>query len=182
MDEVGYIIVKKNEVSGQSGLFYNYVLASNGLFLQANNPFFSTVFCIAPVDVRGLRGIDNLLFLKHGKIPRRLYDAVFNVLSADPEKECYLAIVWDERKNSYQARYPSQIETPGDVSYEKIPNTVMDIHSHCGIAFFSTTDNEDEQGFKLYMVIGRVDDAPEYRLRLGAYGYFHELDFEEVFE
>jgi len=44
------------------------------------------------------------------------------------------------------------------------------------------TDNEDEQGFRIYGVIGNMTRRPQVRLRVGIYGYFYELDFEDVFD
>jgi PRTRC genetic system protein A len=59
----------------------------------------------------------------------------------------------------------------------------MDIHSHGSMkAFFSFTDDRDEQGLRLYMVVGRLDTLlPEVELRLGVYGYFATLNIDEVF-
>jgi PRTRC genetic system protein A len=60
----------------------------------------------------------------------------------------------------------------------------MDIHSHGHMkAWFSGTDNTDEQGLRLYMVVGRLDTLlPEVELRLGVYGYFIPLSVEDVFD
>jgi PRTRC genetic system protein A len=69
------------------------------------------------------------------------------------------------------------------VKYEVIQDTLLDIHSHGGMgAFFSGTDDKDEQGLKLSMVFGKLDAEPEYDLRIGVYGYYARLSFEEVFE
>jgi PRTRC genetic system protein A len=59
----------------------------------------------------------------------------------------------------------------------------MDIHSHGGgSAWFSTTDNTDEQGLRFYMVVGKLDTLlPEVEIRLGVYGYFAPVSVEEVF-
>jgi hypothetical protein len=48
-------------------------------------------------------------------------------------------------------------------------------------AFFSRTDDADEQGARIYAVMGRLDTAPEIRLRLGVYGYWHPLPLTAVF-
>lgn len=67
--------------------------------------------------------------------------------------------------------------------YERLPSTVLDIHSHGTMRpFFSGTDDKDEQGFRLYMVVGRLDTlVPEVEMRVGVYGYFAPVQFEEVF-
>jgi len=53
---------------------------------------------------------------------------------------------------------------------------LIEIHSHHSMpANFSSTDDQDETGFRLYGVIGRLSDAPEIRLRVGVYGYHWEI-------
>ena len=59
---------------------------------------------------------------------------------------------------------------------------ICDLHSHGNMrAFFSLTDNADEQGARLYAVIGKLDSEPEMRLRVGVYGYWHPLPLTAVF-
>jgi hypothetical protein len=48
-------------------------------------------------------------------------------------------------------------------------------------AYFSPTDNADEQAAKLYAVVGRLDNEPEMRLRVGVYGYWQPLPITVVF-
>jgi hypothetical protein len=53
---------------------------------------------------------------------------------------------------------------------------LIEIHSHHSMrAEFSRIDDQDEQGFRLYGVIGRLNRQPEIRLRAGLYGYFWEI-------
>jgi hypothetical protein len=48
-------------------------------------------------------------------------------------------------------------------------------------AFWSSTDDTDEQGARLYAVIGKLDTTPEIRLRVGVYGYWRLLPVTAVF-
>jgi len=49
-------------------------------------------------------------------------------------------------------------------------------------AFFSMTDNVDEQGLRLYMVVGKLNSLfPEAKLRVGVYGYFAPIRMEDIF-
>ena len=61
---------------------------------------------------------------------------------------------------------------------------VAEFHSHGGSrAFFSATDDRDEQGFRIYGVVGRLNDSyPELRLRVGVYGHFAPLEWSQVFD
>ena len=74
--------------------------------------------------------------------------------------------------------------TAGSLSYEPVQGHVAEFHSHGRMrAFFSATDDRDEQGFRIYGVVGQVDQAaPRIALRVGIYGHFQELRLEDVFE
>lgn len=180
MRPVGYLLNKREGLEGEPGLFYNYILAENGLFIRAENPLIKGTLCISPVDIRGLAPLDKQIELTHGKIPRRLYDLALSVLMAGSDREQYLAVTWE---NQYHLKIPPQDRYSGSVRYERLPSTILDIHSH-GVmrSFFSGTDNDDEQGLCLYMVVGRLDTLlPEVELRLGVYGYFAPLSIEDIF-
>ena len=59
----------------------------------------------------------------------------------------------------------------------------MDIHSHASFhAFFSSTDNEDEKGIRLYMVIGNLDQPKcSFKIRAGMAGTFGDMALADVF-
>ena len=66
---------------------------------------------------------------------------------------------------------------------ENTSNVMVDLHSHGNMgAFWSGTDNADEQGFRVYGVIGRLDERPEIRLRLGVYGYWFPIPVSLLFD
>lgn len=47
----------------------------------------------------------------------------------------------------------------------------------------SRTDDADEQGLRLYGVVGHLDaERPEVALRIGAYGHFLPVPWEMVFQ
>jgi PRTRC genetic system protein A len=183
---VGYLLNKREGLEGEPGLFYDYIVAGNGLFIRtsrknlAQNTLIEATICIGPVEIRGLSVLDERIELVHGKIPRRLYDLSLSVFMASSDREQYLAITWE---NEYCLRMPTQDRNGASVQYETLPSSIMDIHSHGHMkAFFSFTDDRDEQGLRLYMVVGRLDTLlPEVELRLGAYGYFAPLSIEDIF-
>jgi len=180
MRPVSYLLNTDRGQEGTPGLFYDYILAENGLFIRARNPLIEGAICISPVEIRGLSPLEERIELVHGKIPWHLYDLSLSVLMASNDREQYLAITWEDE---YRLRLPAQERNAASVKYENLPSSVMDIHSH-GIMkpFFSGTDNEDEQGLRLYMVVGRLDTLlPEIEMRVGVYGYFASVQFEEVF-
>ncbi len=60
---------------------------------------------------------------------------------------------------------------------------VLALHSHHRLpAYFSRTDDGDEQGLALYVVVGRLDTAhPEVAIRAGAYGAWLSVPWANVF-
>jgi len=179
--EVGYLLNKKEGLGGEPGLFYDYILAQDGLFIRAQNPLLKATVCLSPVEIRGLSPLKENIELVHGKIPRRLYDLSLSALIASSDREQYLAITWE---GEYRLRLPWQERNGASVKYQTLPTSVMDIHSHGRMkAWFSSTDDTDEQGLRLYMVVGKLDTLlPEMELRLGVYGYFVTLSIDEVFD
>ena len=181
MNPAGYLLNTREGLTGERGAFYDYIMAGNGLFIRARNRHVTAVINIAPVAMRGLLPLEPSLELPGGRIPEALYALAVWVMAADPWRERYLAVTWD---GSYHLKVPDQEREAGGVKYERIPDTVLDIHSHGLLgAFFSRADDADEQGLGLSMVAGEVDrPVPEVRLRVGAYGYFAPLTLPEVFD
>ena len=165
---------------GEPGLFYDYILAENGIFVRARSPILEATVLISPAQVRGLSPLEEKVDLPRGRIPWPLYDLAVSVLAATPDRERYLAVTWE---GEYSLIMPPQEGSAGGVEYELLPNTVLDIHSHGAMrAFFSFTDDRDEQGLRLYMVMGRFNTLlPDVEIRVGVYGYFAPLILNEVF-
>ena len=168
-------------LDGESGVFYNYILAGNGLYLRAKNAHLAATVCIAPQEIRGLASLKEEIQLLHGKIPLYFLNLALSILCLKPDIEQYMAVTW---QGNYSLSVPSQLQTAGSVTYETLPDTVLDIHSHVGgvPAHFSGIDNRDEQGLGLYAVVGDLRNlCPTIELRLGIYGYFMPLEKEAVF-
>jgi PRTRC genetic system protein A len=181
MKPVGYLTNTKQGQEGEPGLFFDYVLAANGLFVQANGPLVRATVLISEAVVRGLLPLQEKVELTKGKIPKYIYDLAIGALCADPYGEKYLAVVWD---GAYRLKLPGQQSGNCSVEYERLESTILDIHSHATMSsFFSWTDNQDEQGLRLYMVVGKLDMLmPEVKLRVGVYGYFAPLEIKDAFD
>jgi len=166
---------------GERGIGYTYVLAGNGLLLEAENAHLRVRIPLAEVPVRGLPPVVTELQLKHGMIPGELLDLTVSLCSARPDQEVYVAIAWDGQE--YRITVPPQEGSGGHVSYETVPNTVVGVHSHGRMGdFFSSTDDADDQGFLVSVVLGEVGRlVPTARARLCVYGYFAPARLGEVF-
>lgn len=181
MRPVGYLINKPEGPEGTPGSFYTYWLAGNGIFVDASSPYLNARVRIAGTPVRGLMPLESRLELKNGPIPRRLWDFALSMFMTDITREKCLAVVRED--GAYRIRQPAQEGGAARIEYARVPNAVLDIHSHGTMtAFFSSTDDRDEQAFRLYMVAGRLDRLiPETKIRVGVYGYFAPVRFNEIF-
>ena len=79
---------------------------------------------------------------------------------------------------------PPQLGTATSLTYAPPAGVVAEFHSHgTSRAFFSKTDDRDEQGFRIYGVARRLDATePELSLRVGVYGHFAPVEwFQSLF-
>ncbi len=186
---VGYLTKQKDGLYGERGTYYDYIFAGNGVWIEAEGPLMAARVQVAAGEVRGLAPSEFSLVLRHGLIPGRLFDLAFNTFKADTSREWYVGFVWSP--DGYHTKVPDQKRSDGSVTYNNPENVILDLHSHGAQmgAFFSGpkqkegTDDHDEQGLKIYGVVGHMDDAmPQMMLRVGAYGYFAGVDWSEVFD
>jgi PRTRC genetic system protein A len=181
MNLAGYIVHSPGGDLGTRGSAYTYVLAGNGLFLEAENPHLEARTHLTTVAVRGLPLLKPRLELQHGKVPGHLAALALSVMGLQPDREAFAAIAWDG--NSYRLLVPPQEGNSASVVYDTVPNTVVGLHSHGRMgAFFSTFDNLDDQGFQVEIVLGHLDRlVPSALARLCVYGYYAPVDLREVF-
>ncbi|MBA7516789.1 hypothetical protein ES705_08837 [subsurface metagenome] len=177
---VGYLVNYPAGISGERGLYYDYIIASNGIFIEAESPLIAARIPVAECEIRGLAPIETKISLTYGSIPQRFFDLALDLFLADSSSEHYVAVVGDA---GYHFYIPVQDKSAGGVVYEVRASVVLEMHSHGhGGAWFSSTDNVDETGLKLYGVIGKLNATPIVKLRIGVYGYFKELSWSEVFD
>ena len=177
---VGYLLNKQEGLLGERGLYYDYIVASNGVFIDAESPLMAARIPVADCEIRGLAPIETKVTLTYGSIPQRFFDLALNLFLTDISSEHYVAIVGDA---GYRFYIPVQDKSAGSVVYEVESSVILEMHSHGRMgAWFSATDNHDEAGMKLYGVVGKLDATPIVKLRVGVYGYFHELSWKDVFD
>lgn len=124
------------------------------------------------------------------KVPGHLLQRVQHVMRKTPGKEVALQIFFHPKEQKYHLFHPHQKGDKSSVvfdrNYERESTHVlmMDIHSHGRLpAFFSGTDDADEKGTQLYMVIGCVGTNEEnYAFRAGIAGKYVPLQLEDIFD
>jgi PRTRC genetic system protein A len=180
MKPVGYLVNHPEGLAGERGLYYNYILASNGLFIEAESPLIAARVPAAECEVRGLAPMETKFTLTYGSVPQHFFDLALDRFLADPENEHYVAVTG---AGGYHFYVPVQDRSGAKVVYEVGDKVILDIHSHGHMsARFSGQDDKDEQGLKLYAVVGKLNATPVVKLRIGVYGYFYTLSWKDVFD
>ena len=180
MIPVGYLTSHADGLHGEKGQLYNYILASNGLFIEAEGPLLTARVPVAECLVRGLAPVESRVSMLYGSIPVRFWHLALNLFLSDTSKEHYAAVTG---AGGYHFYLPSQTGEPGKVVYQTGDHIVLDLHSHGDmLPSFSSKDNDDELGLKLYGVVGKLNTTPAVKLRVGVYGYFMPLRWKTVFD
>ena len=179
---MGYLVNRPDGLAGSQGVGYDYVLGADGLYVQSESANLTARVLVAPAAVRGLASVSEKLQLTYGPIPAHVFELGLRWFQAAPDTERFFAVGWDG--SAYRLVVPPQEGTGSSLTYQPPAGVIAEFHSHGHHrAFFSTTDDGDEQGFRIYGVVGRPDTAqPELALRLGIYGHFAPLDWRQVFD
>jgi PRTRC genetic system protein A len=171
-----------------NALAYQYLLAASGVYVRAENRFFDVLLPIARCPIRGLAPLEPHIRLKVPRLPGRLLVAVLRDARRvrRPDGGLYEALYHFHHDGArVRVVKPGQRATATAVvgAEENTSNVVLDLHSHGNMgAFWSGTDNDDEQGFRVYGVVGRLEERPEIRLRLGVYGYWFPIPASLLFD
>ena len=178
---MGYLINHPSGLTGGQGIGYDYVLGAGGLYVQSWSAHLVARVLVAPGLVRGLAPVPEKLTLPHGPIPVYLFEVALRWFQASPSTERFFAVRWDG--DAYRLVVPEQAGTASSLTYRPPAGVVAEFHSHGKTrAFFSPTDDRDEQGLRIYGVVGKLDTPwPELRLRAGVYGHFAPVEWSQVF-
>jgi|SRR6266496_1204719 len=178
-------LVARDGVPTRQGLAFDYLLAGDGLYLTTGNDDLDVRVPLADCNVRGLPPVYPACNLKHGRLPQWIWDAIVWAAHVGymRGREVLLAVTFDQSVG-YRLIVPPQVSGPERVVYRPPASAVLEVHSHGPLqATFSSIDNRDEQGLRLYGVVGRIEaERPEVTLRVGAYGHFLPVPWEAVFE
>ncbi len=132
------------------------MLSAGGLYVQSESAHLTARLLIAPCQVRGLVSVSEKLALAYGPIPAGLFELGLRWFQAVPNTERFFAVRWDA--NAYRLVAPPQAGRASSLTYQPPAGVVAEFHSHGRHrAFFSATDDKDEQGFRIYGVVGRLD-------------------------
>lgn len=170
---------------------YEYVVAGNGIFVRARRADLEAMIPVSrSILVKGLEPVTPYVRLQ-SKVPAALVrKALLWSVEALP-KEVLFWFAFDAANNTWTICKPKQYQTRTSVKpmdpYDAFGSqALIDLHSHNTMSpFFSSQDNRDETGFRIYAVIGSIDIhcdiPPAIQVRVGIYGHFWTIPAAQVF-
>lgn len=199
---VDYVFAKDEQLPPMpEGLLYRYVVGANGVFVQAKRTGLDVMLWSSALvePIRGLAALQPYLRLGAGRVPKNIVTMLFEIARKEAPREAlfYLSTSNPSRLSKllgtphlpyWWATVPQQAASitsvrPLDPFDDSARNALIEAHSHHTMgAFFSKTDDRDEQGFRLYAVLGRIFEKPSLAARIGIYGHFWEVPADWIFE
>lgn len=184
-------VLATGQLGPQEAQMYEYVYGADGVYVRAEREGLKVQIPIAECALRGLQEVNPYLQLDPGRVPLDLVAAIFIASAAAGRgypKACEEALfyLWHDGE-AWRLIYPPQIATatsvrPLDPHDEFYGRALIEVHSHHSMrARFSETDDADEQGFRIYAVVGSLYENPEIAVRVGVYGYFWDIPAIRVF-
>lgn len=190
---VDHHFVTAESGSVQVGQLFDYAVGGNGVFVKATRPGLRICFPIAQCTIRGLVDIVPLLLFDLPKVPATYVSKMLELSMDNCEdgrrRETLFHLIWLEGESRWRLDMPLQecgaasvkpLEDGPGSSYDL---ALIEVHSHHEMdAFFSSQDDADEQGFRVYGVLGEIFTEPKLRVRVGVYGQFWEVPADDIFE
>lgn len=135
-------------------------------------------------------GLEVDFHLSADKIPQSMLQDILMFFKKNPDKEAAVQVFYDMGTKKYELYYPEQQVSACSVVFERNQQLeeekvlVMDAHSHGYMrAFFSSVDDHDEKGTRLFLVAGSLNrKKTEWRLRAGIAGFYKDLQLADIFE
>ena len=171
-------------------LAYQFVIAGNGTFIRAEDSRIEAMVPVAYAHVHGLAEVEPYAWLKVHRVPARWLKAALKSAREKLPNEAMYLLLWTESDqlmdlHGWRCVMPAQTTDPASIAFEDAnTDAVIDLHSHGTLgAFFSETDDRDEQGLRFYVVIGHIDEeTPGITARAGVYGHHWTVDPTEIFD
>ena len=163
---------------------YAYILAGNGVFKYAKRDGLEVLIHISSASITGLPNLKPFAKLVR-RVPAEL---LARALQISRESFPLERLFWFNFDRRWSLGAPEQFcsaasVVPVDQYDGNGTRALIDLHSHAAMApFFSHTDNKDEQGFRVFAVIGRVNTHPRICVRVGVYGDYWNIPAGVVFE
>jgi PRTRC genetic system protein A len=160
-----------------------FIWAGNGIFRSVTRQEFKAVVCHRKVHTPGLPEFEQEFKLLISPVPHTKVKAIIEQIQQEPDLEQLFYLYW--RSDRWEVLYPEQECTPssciaGDRFLEP---AVIEIHSHgAARAFFSGTDDLEENGCRISTVIGKSHGQLEIVSRVCVHGLFLPIQSSLIYE
>ena len=165
---------------------YAYIMAGNGIFLYAKRDDLEVLIPIWRATIAGLPPLEP--FVHMPRVPAVLLQHILQASKQNLPNEILFWFNLDYDQAAWSVDAPLQTCTPASaVPVDRNDplgiKALIDLHSHAHLdPFFSRIDNKDEQGFRIFAVIGRVNEKPLILVRVGVYGNYWNIPASMIFE
>ena len=183
---VGVVMATEPTLPPIGDAAYQYVVAANGLFVRAEDSRIKALVPVATTEhlSHGLCPVEPFVRLKVPKVPYAFLLSLHKSAVKHVPNEAMYQLAYTAG-SGWECWMPSQTTTPTAVRFQDTGRSTIDLHSHNSMnAFFSQTDDEDELGFRFYIVIGRLRrvEWPQILCRVGVYGHFWQCHPSDIFD
>lgn len=187
-----HFVTKKDELPPYQAWLYDYLIGGNGVFLRSQREGLTVILPLRTCEIRGLAPIEPTIQIEYPPIPAYLVEEMLAYAKAAHNEEGHpvealFHLEWG--REGWQLLIPDQIQSVTNVAPiddgpdSSYARALVETHSHHQMrAFFSRTDDLDEQGFRIYAVLGRIFTNPELLVRAGCQGTFWVIPATWVFE
>lgn len=160
-----------------------FIWAGNGIFRSVTRREFKAVVCHREVHTPGLPEFEQEFKLLVPPVPHTKVEAIINQIQQEPDLEQLFYLYW--RGARWEVLYPEQECTPSTcIAGDRFPEpAVIEIHSHgAARAFFSGTDDLEEDGCRISTVIGKSNGQLEIVSRVCVHGLFLPISSNLIYE
>jgi PRTRC genetic system protein A len=169
---------------------YEYLFAGNGVFIRAIRPEFEVLMPIETFKqpIRGLPSLAPQLKFNYHKIPKEILLTIweYSRSARNLEQELIETLFYlNYQDECWRLRLPNQFQGVSSCRPKQpYQEALLELHSHGNMpAFFSKADDTEENGFRIYAVIGKLkNNYPEIKVRIGLFDYFWNIPADFIFE
>ena len=160
-----------------------YLWAGNGIFRSVSRTEFNATIAHSLVTTPGLTKLSPNFELLVSQVPQDKVKGIIDRINQHPNLEQLFYLYW--RGTGWEVICPEQECTPTScICLEQHPEpAAIEIHSHGSMrAFFSSTDDREENGCRISTVIGRSKGQLEIVSRVCAHGLFLDVSSDRIYQ
>lgn len=160
-----------------------YLWAGNGIFRSVSRTEFNATITHRLVTTPGLTELLPGFELLVPQVPQDKVKSIIDRINQHRDLEQLFYLYW--RGTAWEVIFPEQECTSTScISREQHPEpAAIEIHSHGSMgAFFSSTDNQEENGCRISTVIGRNNNQLEIISRVCAHGLFLNVSSDQIYQ